>query len=388
MSAGHVRRRGRQSWELKFDAGRDPATGQRKIQYHSFKGTKRAAQVKLAELIAAVGNGAYVEPSKLTVAEHVRARVDHWEASGAISARTAQRYRQLAHGQIIPHIGQRLLQKLTTLDIEAWHATLRTSGRQRGDGGIAPRTVVHAHRVLSHALDDATRHGVAQRNVARLQPPPRVQAGEMVILDRDGISTLVTELHGHALYTPMIVALFTGMRLGEIFAMRWRAVNLDTKTIAVREALEETKVHGVRSKTPKTKAGRRDIGLPEIVADALRDHRRQQLELRVSLGLGKPPTDALVFRTLAGEPQAPSDVSRAWGIVAAALGMPEITFHALRHTHASQLIDAGVDIVTISKRLGHASPDVTLRVYAHLFRRDDDKAAAAINAALAGSAGS
>jgi integrase len=68
--------------------------------------------------------------------------------------------------------------------------------------------------------------------------------------------------------------------------------------------------------------------------------------------------------------------------------MPEITFHGLPHTHASQLIDAGVDIVTISKRLGHASPDVTLRVYAHLFRRDDDMAAAAINAALAGAAGS
>ena len=85
-------------------------------------------------------------------------------------------------------------------------------------------------------------------------------------------------------------------------------------------------------------------------------------------------------------PQAPSAVSRAGGHVAGDLGKPEITFHGRRHTHASQLIDAGVDIVTISKRLGHASPDVTLRVYAHLFRRDD-KAAAAINAALAGPAG-
>ena len=72
------------------------------------------------------------------------------------------------------------------------------------------------------------------------------------------------------------------------------------------------------------------------------------------------------------------------GVTAGGMGMPEITFHSLRHCHASQLIDAGVDIVTISKRLGHASPDVTLRVYAHLFRRDDGKAAAAINATLAG----
>jgi integrase len=226
------------------------------------------------------------------------------------------------------------------------------------------------------------------RNVAKLQPPPKVQTSEMAILDRAGITTIITDLRDHALYGRAIVALFTGMRLGEILALRWRNVDLSGKMIAVREALEETKAHGVQFKMPKTRAGRRDIGLPDLVVDVLRVHRRKQLELRVSLGVGKPPADALVFPTLEGEPQAPSDFSRAWGLVAEDLGMPEITFHGLRHTHASQLIDAGVDIVTISKRLGHASPDVTLRVYAHLFRRDDDKAAAAINAALAGAAGS
>jgi integrase len=76
-------------------------------------------------------------------------------------------------------------------------------------------------------------------------------------------------------------------------------------------------------------------------------------------------------------------VSAAWAHFADNIGQPAVTFHALRHTHASQLIDAHVDIVTISKRLGHAKPDTTLRVYAHLFRKDDGKAAAAINAALA-----
>jgi integrase len=74
--------------------------------------------------------------------------------------------------------------------------------------------------------------------------------------------------------------------------------------------------------------------------------------------------------------------SGAWGYLAAQLGMPEISFHCLRHTHASQLIDAGVDVVTISKRLGHAKPSVTLKTYAHLFRNDDSKASAAINAAF------
>jgi integrase len=388
MSAGHIRPRGKKSWELKFDVARDPATGKRKIRYASFKGTKREAQVELARLIAAVGDASYVEPSKLTVAEHVKARIDHWESSEAISARTAQRYRQLLDGQIRPHIGARRVQKLSTVDVEKWHATLKTGGRRRGNGGVASRTVVHAHRLLSHALDDAMRHTVVPRNVAKLQPPPRVQVSEMAILDRDGIGTIITKLLGHEMYAPAIVALFTGMRLGEVLALRWLNVDLDGKVIRVREALEETKAHGLQIKAPKTRASRRNIGLPDIVVDALHGHRRQQLELRMALGAGKMPVDAFVFPTIEGGAQAPSDASRAWGLVADALGMPEITFHGLRHTHASQLIDAGVDIVTISKRLGHASPDVTLRVYAHLFRRDDDKAAAAINAALAGAAGS
>jgi integrase len=91
----------------------------------------------------------------------------------------------------------------------------------------------------------------------------------------------------------------------------------------------------------------------------------------------------LLFPTDEGQPQSPRKFSKTWAETAANLGISEVTLHALRHTHASQLIDAGVDIVTISKRLGHASPNVTLQVYAHLFRRSDDKAAQTINAALA-----
>jgi integrase len=298
MSGGHLRQRSLGSWELKFEGGaRDLATGKRKIRYVTFRGTKRQARVKLAELIAAVGLGTYVEPSKLTVTEHVRARVDQWETSGAISPRTAQRYRQLTEGQIAPHIGTRLVQKVSTVDVEGWHATLRTAGRSRGEGGISPRTVVHAHRVLSHALDDAARHGVVTHNMAKLQPPPKVPAREMAILDRDGIGTILSKLPGHQMYAQAIVALFTGMRLGEILATRWRCVDLDRKTILIREALEETKAHGIRIKAPKSRAGRRDLGLPEIVVGTLREHRRKQLEVRMALGLGKMPDDGLVFPT-------------------------------------------------------------------------------------------
>ena len=140
--------------------------------------------------------------------------------------------------------------------------------------------------------------------------------------------------------------------------------------------LEQTKKHGIRFKVPKSRAGRRDLTLPDALVDALREFRREQLELRLKLGAGKLPDDALLFANPEGEPRAPSSVSRAWSDATG------VGYHNLRHTHASQLIAADVDIVTISKRLGHASPAITLAVYAHMFNKTDAKAAAAINAAL------
>ena len=368
---GHIRQRGKHSFELKFDAGRDPATGKRKIQYASFKGTKREAQVKLAALITSVGAGSYVEPSKSTVAEFVRGRVDQWQAAGDISARTAQRYRQLVENQIAPHLGAKALQKLTRLDIEAWHNALQ--------GGLAARTIGHAHRVLSKALSDAETDGLIVKNVCKLRRAPKVAESEMVIVQ--DVPGLVVKLRGSRLYVPAMVALFTGMRLGEVLALRWGRVDLDGKVIQVREALEPTKA-GIRFKTPKSKAGRRDVTLPDLLVETLREFRKDQLEIRIKLGAGRLPDDALLFANLEGGPLQPSNLSSDWGDLAGRLGMPDVTFHGLRHTHASQLIDGGVDIVTISKRLGHAKPSVTLAIYAHLFQKTDAKAAAAINAAL------
>jgi integrase len=377
---GHIQQRGKNSFRLKFDAGRDEKTGERKTQFHTFRGTKRQAQIKLAELITAVDQSKYVEPNKITLADFVRVRVDHWEAAGDISARTAARYRELVENQIVPHIGAKLLQKLRTLDIEEWHTTLRISGRANGKGGLSPRTIGHAHRVLGKALRDAAKNEVIVKNVVASQSAPKVNDEEMVIVK--DVPAFIELLRGHRLFVPAMISLFTGMRLGEVLALNWSRVDLDRKVIEVRAALEETKAHGIRIKAPKTKAGRRDITVPDLLVETLRDFRKQQLELRVKLGAGRLPDDALLFASINGDLPSQKYYSRAWTDVAAQIKMPGLTFHCLRHSHASQLIDAGVDIVTISKRLGHAKPDITLRVYAHLFRNDDSKAAAAINAAL------
>jgi integrase len=365
---GHIRERSPGHWAIVIDV-RDPQTGKRKRRWHSFKGTKREAQVECAKLIAAVGKGDYVEPSKATVADFVGARINQWEASGEISARTAQRYRQLLDNQIAPHIGSNALAKLKPLDIEAWHNALRP---------LAARTIGHAHRVLSKALKDAAKNDIVSRNVCTQQPAPKVKDDEKAIV-RD-VPALLAKLPAWRHAPIAVVALFTGMRLGEVLALRWSNVDLDHKVIRVREALEQTLQFGIRFKAPKSKAGRRDITLPDILVDALREHRKAQLELRLQLGAGKLPDDALLFADLDGQPWAPNLISMLWGNFARSIGIPEVTFHGLRHTHASQLIDQSVDIATISKRLGHATPAITLSVYAHRFQRDDRKAAAAINA--------
>src|SRR5262245_19885951 len=124
---GHLRERSPGHWAIVIDV-RDPATGKRKRRWHSFKGAKKEAQIKKAELIAALSQGNYVERSKTTVAEFVRTRIDQWEAAAAITARTAQGYRQILENQFVPHIGTKPIQKLSRLDVEAWHTVLRNGG--------------------------------------------------------------------------------------------------------------------------------------------------------------------------------------------------------------------------------------------------------------------
>ena len=228
---GHIRRRGERSWELKFDTGRDPQTSERITQYRSFKGSKREAQQKLTELMAAVTKGAYVPRSSITVGAHVAERIERWEQLGKIGGKTAERYRELHANQITPHLGTILLQELKSSSIERWHATLKTGGRKDGTGGLSALTIRHAHRLLSKALKEAARHDLVVRNVASDEAPPRVEREEVTILTGQQVRDVVEELRGKPLHTKVIIGLFTGMRRAEILGLRWSHVDLDAKVI-------------------------------------------------------------------------------------------------------------------------------------------------------------
>lgn len=205
-------------------------------------------EARLTGIINSLNEGNYVEPSKLTLADYVRGRVEQWHASGEISAKTVERYRELVENQIVPHLGAKLVQKLKPEDVERWHSTLKIAGRKNGKGGISARTIGHAHRVLGKALKDAVKNDKAQKNAAALQRAPKVDSEEMIILTANQIPTVTVRLRGHRLYPAAMTSLFTGMRRGEVLALRRRDVDLDAKVARVRDALEETREHGVRNK--------------------------------------------------------------------------------------------------------------------------------------------
>lgn len=375
---GNITRRGKSSWRLKFDSGRDPITGERKTRYVTVKGKRQDAEKELTRLLNAVHEGTEIEPAKVTVREYIAGWLD---ADTGLGGKTRERYLQLAEQQVFPHLGDYLIQKLKPAQVQHWHGVLARAG---GKGGkpLAPQTVVHCHRVLHRALERAMAAEVIARNVAAPVPPPKVPDEEIEILAPAQLTTINTKLvEVWPLRTIAALLLGTGMRRGELCALTWADLDLDAAMVAISKSIEETKKTGLRVKATKTRHGRRRISLPASTVEELHAYRRRELEQRLAAGLGRlSPADS-VFHNNWALP-SPDNLSRDWRRAVLAHGLPQVSLHALRHTHASILIDAGLDILSISRRLGHASAAVTLKVYGHLFTDKNTATAAAFDAAI------
>lgn len=372
--SGHIQKRGKNSWRLKFDAGID-ASGQRRTRYYTFRGSKREAEIKLAQLVTENVKGVYVDTTKLTLGDFIERWLRDWAASH-VSPATLQGYENKLRKHVVRRIGDLPLQRLRALELNDLYATLL---KER----LAARTVAHVHRILRRVLGHAHKWNLTQQNVAALVSPPRVATTELEILDPAQVAALLQRLEGHSIYPLTVLALATGMRRSELLALRWCDVDLNKAMLRVERSLEQTVKGGLRFKEPKTRHARRSISLPVTAVTVLRTHWKAQQEGRLQLGQGKVAADALVFTTWDGEPQSPNGLSKEWSRVLKQAKLPAVTLHSLRHTHASYLISAGHDVVAVSRRLGHGSPLITLGAYAHLFPNADDRAAVSVETMFA-----
>jgi integrase len=210
--------------------------------------------------------------------------------------------------------------------------------------------------------------------VALVRPPPaRNDTDEIAILTQEQIGTVLRHLEGRTLRPIVSFLLGTGARRGEALALRWQDLDLDKGVVRFERSLEQTSV-GLRFKSPTTRHGRRSVTISPWLVAELRAHRLRQQERRLSLGLGRVPNDALVFARWDGGTRTPHSLTQKFALAMAALKI-DCTLHGLRHTHVSQLIAGGMDVLSVSRRIGHASPEITLRVYAHLFTNTDTRAA-------------
>ena len=318
---GHIRERSPGSWAIILDT-RDPQTGKRKRKWHSFRGTKREAQIECARLISAIQGGTYLEPSKTTVAAYL----DHWldHIKSQVSPRSHERYSELARKNIVPLIGAVPLMKLKPGQISASYAKALASGRRDGSGGLSPRTVTHMHRVLKQALGQAVRWELLTRNPADAVDPPKVERATMTAFDMPQTAELLEAMRGTRIFAPTVLAVLCGLRRGEICALRWRSVDLAKGQLAVVHSAEQTKA-GVRFKEPKSGKAR-TVSLSATVVEELRLHRLQQAQELLKVGL-KLSDDALVVCQADGSLLQPRSLTHEWVRLLAKTTLPRARFH-------------------------------------------------------------
>ena len=373
---GHIRKRGR-SWAIVVDRGRD-GRGRRRQRWHTVQGTKRDAQRELARLPHELNTGAYLEPTRITMCEYL----ERWLADYAktnVNPKTFERYREIVRLHLIPALGGCPLVKLQPLHIQAYYSQAIQSGRRDGKHGLAAQTVLHHHRVLREALMHAQRWQLIVRNPADLVEPPRPPRKEAKVLDVHQAGDLLAALDGHRLYNPVLLALTTGMRRGEIRALRWPDVDFEAGTLTVRKSLQQTN-EGVAFKTPKSGKGR-TVALPPMAVEVLGAHRVAQAEQRLALG-GAYANNDLVFARPDGHPWEPDSFTSSFSAFVRRARLPHITFHGLRHTHATLLLTKGIHPKVVSERLGHSKVGFTLDIYAHVLPGMQKEAARRIEAAL------
>ncbi|MGB8748975.1 MAG: site-specific integrase [Pseudolabrys sp.] len=315
----------------------------------------------------------------------VRAWLTQWHETvrSEVSPKTHERYGEIVNNFLIPALGNLALVKLAPINIQHAYNGWATGGRHDGKpGGLSPRSRRHIHRILKSALSRAVEQQLLARNPAEVfkKRLPKVARRDMNTLTTDESARLLYAIKHTRIYWPVLIALSTGMRRGEVPALRWRNVDFEGAVVRVVESLEQTKT-GIRFKSPKTDRTRA-VTLPAFCIEELRRLKCQQAEELLMLGVGQT-AETLVRARADGEPLQPQSLTHQFTrLITRIEDFPRIRLYDLRHSHATQLLAVGVHPKIVQERLGHASITTTLDLYSHVTSTMQGDAAARLDAAF------
>lgn len=378
---GHIRKRTHRSksgktttrWYVVVDLGRG-LNGKRRQKWHGGYATVGDAEQARAEIVASVYDRTYVEATKVTVASWV---TGDW--LNALESRakptTVASYRANLEHHVLPALGSLKLHEVTGEHLDAFYAELLADGRIDGKGGLQRRSVGNIHMLIRLIFRDARSAGIVKRNpTADAHPPKRNERKRAVMRawTTDELAAFLQACAGEHLQAAFHLAALTGMRRGEIAALRWPNFDPSRAQVFVAESRTRVGTEIVHSDSTKT-GGARTVDLDPRTVQMLRAHRRRQQIAHV---------EQLAFTYPDGRQLRPDYLSERFLRVAAKAGLRRIRFHDLRHTHATIALQAGVPVHVVAQRLGHANPAMTLNIYSHVLPGQQAEAARLVANAL------
>ena len=346
------------------------AHGARKSYYG-----KTSAEVR-AKVLDARSNIQKGVPISMDGRKKVRQFLEDWLASiqSSVRPKTYVTYEGLVRLHITPGIGNLRLIAVTPEHLNRFY-------NERLGSGLSPQSVRHLHAVVHRALEQAARRNLVGRNVADLVTPPRVEHRDIHALTADEAQNFIEACQNDRLGALYVLALSTGMRQGELLALRWRDLDLDAGHLYVNGTLQRTK-DGLTIAAPKTAGSRRSVMLSALAIDALRQHKVRQNAERLLIGDMWENND-FAFANEVGRPiEATNLLRRSFKPLLSSAGLPGIRFHDLRHSAATLLLEKGIHPKIVSDMLGHSQVGITLNLYSHVTPTMQKQAAEAMDAIL------
>jgi integrase len=367
---GTITRRKDGRWEARYYV-QTVNGAKRKVLYGK---TRAEARDKLAKALSDRIDGIVYDDENMTLGEYL----DVWltgSVFGSVRQSTYDRDTNLVTNHIKPVLGGLKLKKLNSAQVQSFY-------RSRLDAGLSGSTVHKMHDILRRGLMQAVKWHLVPRNVAEAAKPPRPAPKEMQALSADEARRLLEAAAEDRLEALYVLAIHTGMRQGELLALRWQDVDLENAVASVRRTLTRSGGKVVFGE-PKTKKSRRSIRLTPQAVEALRAHLKRQLRDIEILG-DRYQDQGLVFTTDTGAPINPSNLrQRGFAPLLKRAGLPHMRFHDLRHTCATLLLSRGVHPKFVQELLGHATIAITLATYSHVMPSMGDATAKAMADALA-----